>query len=136
MRSDAFQPKQLDLTGRWQVLHRIEKSSLSRYVGLEIEFDVFLRQDGEKVTGQGEKFVVNWQLAGRDEVSKLTLDGRVEDANIILSLAERSPKNPDRVIAGEIIWKAVNPDWLIGSFRVDAAASSGSSRAVRREPTA
>jgi hypothetical protein len=39
-------------------------------------------------------------------------------------------------MVGEVIWKAVTADMLIGSFRVDAAGSSGSSRAIRREPSA
>lgn len=135
MSPDLFQPRDLNLTGRWQVLHRVEKSSLSRYVGLEIEFDVSLTQAGNMVTGTGEKFIVGWELARRDELSRLALDGRVEAANILLAIVERSPSHPEREIIGEIIWKAVTADMLIGGFRVDAAASSGSSRAIRREPT-
>ena len=136
MSPDLFQPKNLDLTGRWQVLHRVEKSSLSRYVGLEIEFDVLLTQTGDRVTGTGEKFIVGWELARRDELSRLTLDGRVENANILLNIVEQSPAHPDRKMVGEVIWKAATADMLIGSFRVDAAGSTGSSRAIRREPTA
>ena len=136
MSPDLFQPKNLNLTGRWQVLHRVEKSSLSRYVGLEIEFDVLLQQAGGKVTGTGQKFIVGWELAGRDELSRLILEGRVENANVLLAFVERSPSHPGREIVGEVIWKAVTSDMLIGSFRVDAAASRGSSRAIRREPTA
>lgn len=136
MSPDVFQPKNLNLTGRWQVLHRVERSSLSRYVGLEIEFDVLLTQTGDKITGTGEKFIVGWELARKEELSRLTLDGRVENANILLRIAERSPAHPDRKMVGEVIWKAVTADMLIGSFRVDAACSSGSSRAIRREPTA
>ena len=132
--SVAFRPANLNLTGRWQVLHRIERSTMARYVGLEIEFDVSLTQHGDKVSGTGEKFIVGWELARRDEASRLTLEGRVENANVQLAIVERSPKHPDREIVGEIIWKAVSPDTLIGGFRVDAADSSGSSRALRREP--
>ncbi len=134
MSPDLFQPKNLDLTGRWQVLHRVERSSFSRYIGLEIEFDVVLTQNGDKVTGTGEKFIVGWELARREELSRLTLDGRAENANILLSIVEESPAHPDRKMVGEVIWKAVTADMLIGSFRVDAASSSGSSRAIRREP--
>jgi hypothetical protein len=135
MRPPSLYPKDLDLTGRWQVLHRVERSSLSRYVGLEIEFDVMLEQDGATVTGSGEKFIVDWQLAGREEASTLTLEGRVEDSNVVLAITERSPKNAERTIRGEIIWKALTPNRLLGSFKVDAAESSGSSRALRREPS-
>src|SRR5688572_29468544 len=115
----AFEPKDLNLTGRWQVLHRVERSSLSRYIGLEIEFDVELIQDGQNVTGTGEKFTVGWELARREEASRLTLEGRVQNANVQLALSEKSPRNPDREIVGEIIWKALTANRLIGSFRVD-----------------
>ena len=134
MSPDLFQPRNLNLTGRWQVLHRVERSSLSRYIGLEIEFDVVMTQTGDKVTGTGEKFIVGWELARREELSRLTLDGCADNANIQLSIVELSPAHPDRKMVGEVIWKAVTADMLIGSFRVDAAGSSGSSRAIRREP--
>ena len=134
MSPQAFRPENLDLTGRWQVLHRIERSTIARYAGLEIEVDVMLTQRGDKVSGTGEKFIVGWELARRDEASRLTLEGRVENANVQLAIVERSPKHPEREIVGEIIWKAMTADMLIGSFRVDAAESRGSSRALRREP--
>lgn len=123
----------IDLTGRWQVTHEVQRSSMSRYAGMEIEFDVELKQDGNSVTGRGTKFVVDWQIAGREEASTLSLEGSVEDDNVRLAVIERSPAHPGRDMGGEIIWKIAAPDYLIGSFRVDAAESSGSSRARRRE---
>ena len=126
-------PSAIDLTGRWQVTHQVQRSSMSRYAGMEIEFDVELKQEGTAVRGRGTKFVVDWQIAGREEASTLTLEGSLEDDNVRLSVIERSPAHPGRDITGEILWKVAAPDYLIGSFRVDAADSSGSSRARRRE---
>jgi hypothetical protein len=45
---------------------------------------------------------------------------------------ERSPLGPERTIVGEIVWKAIDPDHMIGSFRVDLAKTSGRSEAVRQ----
>jgi hypothetical protein len=120
-----------DLSGRWWVKHRVRSSSLQRFVGLEIEFYVNLRQDGQALTGSGEKFAVGWRLAGRDEASRLELNGRLDGADVQISLSEHPPGKPDRTIFGSISWKVVNPGRLVGEFRVNAADTSGSSEAVR-----
>ena len=129
---EAAEPEALDLTGRWRVIHHVQKSARSRYVGLNIEFQVTLIQDGNRLTGDGEKFLVDWQLTNRDEVSRLAIEGRVDEAGVQLSLLERSPRNPDQAIIGEISWRPVNSNHMIGSFRVDTAETSGSSEALRR----
>lgn len=128
----ATEAEALDLTGRWRVIHHVQKSSRSRYVGLNIEFQITLVQDGDKVTGDGEKFLVDWQLANRDEASRLAIEGQVDQSGVRISLLERSPKNPNRTIVGEISWQVLNSNHMIGSFRVDAAETSGSSEALRR----
>jgi hypothetical protein len=126
-------PPKFDLTGRWQVTHQVQRSSVSRYVGMELEFDVELNQDGNAATGEGRKFVVDWELAPREEASTLLLRGTVEDGSVRLDVIERSPAHPGREMTGEIIWKVVAPDYLVGSFRMDAADSSGTSKARRRD---
>lgn len=131
MQDFAFRSTAPDLSGRWWVKHRVKASSRPRFVGLEIEFYVTFQQEGKKLTGEGEKFAVGWQLAGRDETSRLELNGQLNGADVHISLAERAPMNPDRTIFGTIDWKVVNSRRLVGSFRVDAAETSGSSEAVR-----
>ena len=126
-------PPSFDLTGRWQVIHQVQRSSMSRYVGMELEFDVELKQDGNTATGEGRKFVVDWELAPREEASTLSLRGTVDDGSVRLDVIERSPAHPGREMTGEIIWKIVAPDYLVGSFRMDAADSSGTSKARRRD---
>jgi hypothetical protein len=132
MKVVPLRPDQFDLNGRWRVIHRVERSALSRYVGLEIEFDVVLTQEGERVTGEGEKFIVGWELVGRREASRLKLDGRTNDDGVRLSILEMPPSDPEREIVGEITWKVVTNDMLNGTFWVTAAKSAGTSRALRR----
>jgi hypothetical protein len=122
-----------DLTGRWQVTHQVQRSSVSRYIGMELEFDVELNQEGSAATGEGRKFVVDWELAPREEASTLSLRGSVQDGSVRLDVIERSPAHPGREMTGEIIWKVLAPDYLVGSFRMDAADSSGTSKARRRD---
>lgn len=120
-----------DLSGRWWVRHRVKDSDYTRFIGLEIEFYVTFQQAGHTLTGEGEKFAVGWQLAGRDEASRLELSGHLNGADVHLSLVEHPPARPDRTIFGTIDWKLVNSGRLVGSFRVDAAGTSGTSEAVR-----
>ena len=131
MQENVFRPVRTDLSGRWWVRHRVKSSNLSRFVGLEIEFYVNFLQNGETLTGEGEKFAVGWRLAGRNEASRLELNGKLTGADVHISLVEHPPAKPDRTIFGSITWKVVNPGRLVGEFRVDAGDTSGSSEAVR-----
>jgi hypothetical protein len=132
MKVVPLRPDRFDLNGRWRVIHRVERSGLSRYVGLEIEFDVVLTQDGDRVTGEGEKFIVGWELVSRREASRLKLEGRADGDGVHLSVLEVPPSDPEREIVGEITWKVVTNDMLTGTFWVTAAKSAGTSRALRR----
>ena len=120
-----------DLTGRWWVKHRVKESDYSRFIGLEIEFYVTFRQEGHALIGEGEKFAVGWQLAGRDEASRLELSGELTGTDVHLSLVEHPPARPDRTIFGTIHWKVVSSGRLVGTFQVDAADTTGTSEAVR-----
>lgn len=44
-----------NLTGEWKVITIIEKSSISKYENLKIEFKVHLIQKGNEISGSGEK---------------------------------------------------------------------------------
>ena len=109
----------------------MKESSRQAFIGLEIDFYVTFQQDRERLTGEGEKFAVGWRLAGRDEASRLELSGLLSGADVHISLIEHPPLMPGRRIFGAIDWKVVNPGRLVGSFRVDAAETTGSSEAIR-----
>lgn len=129
---NAFTSKPLDLTGRWRVIHYVESSEQRNYIGLDIEFQITFLQDGEQLAGEGAKFLVDRQPAHLDEVSRLAMTGWVHEAEVRISLMESSPQGPERTIVGEIVWKAMNPDHMVGSFRVDVARTSGRSEAMRQ----
>ncbi len=124
--------KPLDLTGRWRVTHYVEASQRRNFIGMDIGFQITLFQDGEQLGGEGEKFLVDRQPANSDEVSRLAITGWVHDAEVRISLMESSPQGPERTIIGEIVWNALSPDHMIGSFRVDLAETSGRSEAMRQ----
>lgn len=124
-------PKTFDLSGRWRVIHKVERSTLERFKGMEIEFDVTLDQENGRVTGEGAKFIVDMEMIRRDEASRIALSGHVDGEEVTLELSEEAPAR-DREIAGEIRWTVVTEDLLSGTFRVDAAGSAGTSRALRR----
>lgn len=132
MKAMPIRPAQGDLSGRWRVIHRVERSACRAYVGLEIEFDVVLEQDGERLTGRGEKFLVAGRLVRQDEVSRLFLTGGATGRQIHLEVVEICGEPSDRRIVGAIDWDVVTDDLMAGAFQVSAAESAGSSLALRR----
>jgi len=131
----ALNPKSLDLNGQWRVIHRVERSNRSRFVGLQIEFLVSLTQDGDRISGGGEKFVVDWQLARPEEASRLVIDGRIDGERVEIALQEVVPGNPQRSIVGGITWRVLDPDRMVGDFWVNLAETGGTSEAERRPRT-
>ena len=130
MRNPSASPP-LDLTGRWRVRHRVERSLRPSFVGLSIEFQVSFLQDGPQLAGEGEKFLVDDAPAPPGETSRLAITGWIDGRNVRLSLLETAPQNADRTIYGEIFWQAVSADRLVGEFRVDLACTGGRSEALR-----
>ena len=124
--------KPLDLTGRWQVIHHVAASARLDFIGLDIAFQIRFSQDGQQLAGEGEKFLVDRMPARPDEVSRLTITGWVQNDDVTISLMEISPRGPERTIIGEIVWKAIDADQMLGQFRVDLADTTGLSEAVRQ----
>lgn len=124
--------KPLDLTGEWRVIHRVAASARLDFIGMDIAFQVRFSQDGQQLAGEGEKFLVDRQPASPDEVSHLAITGWVQDDDVTISLMEISPRGPERTIIGEIVWKAIDADRMLGHFRVDLADTTGLSEAVRQ----
>lgn len=44
-----------NLNGKWVFTTEVEKTSLSKYMGMELTYHVLLRQEGLKIIGTGEK---------------------------------------------------------------------------------
>jgi hypothetical protein len=122
----------LDLTGTWRVTHRVAASRRPDFVGRDIAFRITFVQDGKQLAGEGEKFLVDFEPADPSEVSLLEITGWVHPTNVQISLMERSPLGRAGAIVGEIAWKPIDPDHMIGSFRVDLAETSGRSEGVRQ----
>jgi hypothetical protein len=106
-----------ELTGQWRVVHRVERFDLERYVGSRIEFQVNLIEFGGSIVGNGEKFLVDYELTGREAASRLEISGVVEGSDIRLFLMERPEGRPNRSVVGEIVWRAIDADHLTGTGR-------------------
>ncbi len=122
----------VDLAGRWDVIHHVTQSRVARYVGLEIRFQVALRQDGTRITGSGEKYRVGHELIPSTERSLLAIAGSIEGGRVTLEIVERSPAHPDRDIGASVDWQVAGPNLVAGTFRSEAGESTGRSRAMRQ----
>ena len=119
------------LTGQWRVMHYVETSERQRFVGLQIEFLFSLAEFGGTVVGSGKKVGVNEKDAAREDLSLLEISGEIRSSEIKLSLLERREEDLEHSLIGEIIWRRVNGNHLVGRFRVVIGDTRGRSEAFR-----
>jgi hypothetical protein len=122
----------MSLTGKWRIIHDVHRSQRERYEGLKLEFHVSLAELGGALVGSGSKVGVNERSVPEDEISLLEIGGRDCGSDTIeLSLFERRRNGRGASIVGEIVWKRVTPDHMLGRFRVDVGNTVGRSEAFR-----
>jgi penicillin-binding protein 1A len=118
-----------DLSGWWEMTNTIQSTNYDTYKGLRLTYRVQLEQDGDRITGRGQK----WEEDGRRLVSSarspITVRGKVEGRNVVLTFTERGAK---RSTSGGFTWTlSADRTALRGSFWSTAAATRGSSLARR-----
>lgn len=128
-----------DVSGVWRLVHWITQSSYNDYEGLEIVFDLRLRQaepignTPTPIWGEGSKVRVAGLPASDDERSLLRLEGDLSGKALRLRLEERLDGR-DRIIGGDINLIVSSPWLMRGTFETDAAGSRGVSIAMREAP--
>jgi hypothetical protein len=122
--TDASAP---DLSGWWEVTNTIQSTSYPAYRGLRLTYRVQLEQDGNRITGRGQKWAEDGGPVSAAGRSPIRIVGRIAGRQVILEFTERGARRETR---GSFSW-IVSPDALHGSFTSSAAATSGGSVARR-----
>jgi hypothetical protein len=117
-----------DLSGSWMVTNHIEQSDMSAYKGLTLGFRVELDQNGNRVRGEGMKWLENGRAVAPAARTPITIDGTVEGDRLALTFAERGTRRTSR---GSFDMQIAADGSLQGRFSSDAARSSGRAEAVR-----
>jgi penicillin-binding protein 1A len=130
-RSDSGdeRPAGQDLSGWWELTNTIASTNYAAYRGLRLTYRLQLEQDGDRLTGRGQKWAEEGAPVSAAARSPISVTGRIEGGKVILQFTERGAK---RATTGNFSWTlAANGNALHGSFWSTAADTSGSSVARR-----
>jgi transcriptional regulator with XRE-family HTH domain len=120
-----------DVSGPWTLTTRVESSSYARFAGLQLGYDIQLRQAGNRVTGAGRKVAENGTgLEGKAQTPVL-VEGYIEGERLTLTFTERGARRPTQ---GKFILLLHEGGTLRGRFSSNAARSSGTVEAHRPQP--
>jgi hypothetical protein len=118
-----------DLSGWWEMTNRIEETNYSQYKGLRLGYRVQLEQEGNRITGRGQKWTEEGRTIPASGRTPITVNGKIEGRKVILSFTEHGAK---RATNGGFTWTlAADRSELRGSFWSTAAKTRGRSTAVR-----
>jgi hypothetical protein len=117
-----------DLGGSWMLTSRVENSSLRSYDDLTLGFRLQLAQEGNRVRGQGLKWIENGRPIASRARTPITVEGTIDEGRLVLAFTERGIR---RISRGTLHMQVADNGTLQGRFSTDAARSSGRARAVR-----
>lgn len=112
-----------EVTGTWRLATRVESSSLSRYAGLLLGYEIELEQDGDRVTGSGRKIIENGRVINSRGQTPITVAGVADGDRLTLSFVERGAR---RTTEGTFHLVRDTDGTVRGRFVSDAARSAGS----------
>lgn len=117
-----------DVTGSWRVATHVESSSLTRYEGLKLGYEIQLEQEGDRVKGHGRKVTENGTGIGTRAQTPLTVSGTIEGDRLTLNFVERGTRRPTQ---GKFVLLVDDSSTLRGRFSSSAARSTGRVEAHR-----
>jgi membrane peptidoglycan carboxypeptidase len=128
---DAPEEPAGDLSGWWELTNRIEETNYESFRGLRLGYRLQLEQDGNRITGRGQKWSEDGRTLPAGGRTPLTVRGTVNGETVSLEFTEHGAR---RSTGGTFQWRiARNGATLRGSFSSTAAATSGWSVARRLE---
>ncbi|HEX5757780.1 MAG TPA: PBP1A family penicillin-binding protein [Thermoanaerobaculia bacterium] len=117
------------LSGWWEVTNRIESTSFAAYQGLRLGYRIRLQQDGDRLSGDGEKWSEDGRTLPAAQRTPILLSGRIDGENVTLDFTEHGAR---RITNGTFTWRlSADGSGLSGSFASTAADTRGSSRGRR-----
>ncbi len=115
-----------DLTGKWNVVNTVSKTSYSSYNNMEIGFDLSIEQHGNGFTGTGRKVSENGRRLPAGSRTPIQLQGSINGDRVEATFFEQGTA---RKTNGRFVWKINKAGGLTGTFNSTAARTSGKSTA-------
>jgi penicillin-binding protein 1A len=118
-----------DLSGWWEMTNTIQSTNYAQYKGLRLGYRLQLEQDGDRISGRGQKWSENGRNLPSSARTPITVTGTVDGDTVTLRFTERGAK---RTTGGSFSWElSADRTALKGSFESSAAKTSGRSVAYR-----
>jgi cytoskeletal protein RodZ len=115
-----------DVTGSWSLATYVESSSYSRFAGLQLGYDLTLKQDGDRIIGAGRKVSENGKRVARRAQTPIAVDGTITSEGLSLNFVERGAR---RRTEGTLVLNLDDHGILRGRFSSEAAKSAGRAEA-------
>jgi hypothetical protein len=117
-----------DVSGSWKLATQVESSSLGRFQGLQLGYEMQLEQNGDRVTGVGRKVTENGGGVGSRAQTPISVNGTVSGGRVTLTFIEGGLQ---RSTQGKFVLLLEEDGTLRGRFSSNAAQSSGRVEAHR-----
>jgi hypothetical protein len=119
-----------NVTGWWTVTNEVQATNYPRYRGLRLVYRLRLQQDGNRISGLGQKWAENGRPIPPASRTPIEVSGTIDGRRLTLTFTERGLR---RASAGAFELEVIDNGRLSGTFQSDAAQSRGSSVAQRGE---
>jgi len=118
-----------DLNGSWEIRNVVSTTNHPAYRGLWITYRIVLHQDGDQLSGDGEKWAENGRRIPAAQRTPIHVSGEIVGREVRVQFTERGNW---RVSGGSFRWR-LSPDGgsFSGTFASSAADTRGTSAATR-----
>ena len=118
-----------DLTGKWNVVNSVQKTSYRSFQNMNIGFELTINQSGKSFTGEGRKISENGRSLPAGSRTPIEVKGSIDGDRVEATFFEAGTL---RKTNGRFVWRIDQANGgLNGTFVSNAAGSSGKSAAKR-----
>jgi hypothetical protein len=119
-----------DLSGKWNVVNTVQKTSYRSFNNLQIGFRLEINQRGKEFTAKGEKISENGRILPASGRTPIHVNGSIKGDRIEATFSE---DGSIRKTNGRWVWKIQSAgNGLKGTFVSTAAKTSGTSAATKQ----
>jgi hypothetical protein len=118
-----------DLSGWWELTNRIQTSKVGDYVGLRLGYQLKLEQDGNRISGRGQKWTEDGRRLSGSARSPIRVSGTIDGDTLTLEFTEQGARRSSG--GGFTLHLSADRTALRGSFWSDVAGTTGSTLARR-----
>jgi hypothetical protein len=115
-----------ELTGKWNIVNTVQKTSYNSFNNLKVGFDLSIQQNGEGFTGTGQKVSENGRSLPAGSRTPIHVKGSIHGDRVEATFFEEGTA---RKTNGRFVWRINRAGALTGTFMTNAARSSGTSTA-------